>query len=134
MMMNSFQLHVVTKNVQSIRSDARLEDLVLELKELDFDFLFLTETWRDNAEEMLEVDGGTKNVPQRWRPTSRSGDCCFEAMLGINAGRCVSCLFSACLFFERFGWPTKSLSHVLVTCPHRGTQMRRSWKCTNFWI
>ena len=51
---------MVTKNVQSIRSDARLEDLVLELKELDFDFLFLTETWRDNAEEMLEVDGGTK--------------------------------------------------------------------------
>ena len=50
----------MTKNVQSIRSDARLEDLVLELKELDFDFLFLTETWRDNTEEMLEVDGGTK--------------------------------------------------------------------------
>ena len=54
------QLHVVTKNVQSIRSDARLEDLVLELKELDFDFVFLTETWRENSEEMLKVDGGTK--------------------------------------------------------------------------
>ena len=51
---------MVTKNVQSIRSDARLEDLVLELKELDFDFLFLTETWRDSSEEMLEVGGGTK--------------------------------------------------------------------------
>ena len=32
----------------------------MELKELDFDFVFLTETWRDYLEEMLEVDGGTR--------------------------------------------------------------------------
>ena len=32
----------------------------MELNEFDFDFVFLTETWRDKSEEMLKVDGGTK--------------------------------------------------------------------------
>ena len=51
---------MITKNVQSIRSDARLEDLVLEFNDFEFDLLFLTETWRDHTEETLECGDGTK--------------------------------------------------------------------------
>ena len=42
------------------RSDARLEDFVLELHDLEFDLLFLTEAWRDHIEETLGFCDGTK--------------------------------------------------------------------------
>ena len=55
-------------------------------------------------------------------------------MLGINAGCCVSCLFPSCLFTGISVSQQRFRRMVLVTCQHRGTQMKRSWKCTNFWI
>ena len=44
-------LHVVTKNLQSIRSEDRLADFCCELDNASFDFMLLTETWRSEKEE-----------------------------------------------------------------------------------
>ena len=70
-----------------------------------------------------------KNVPQRWRPTSRTGDCCFEAMRGINARRCISCLFSACLFFDISvkGLPSGRQVRLDSTLPHVSPAQGLQW-------
>ena len=44
-------LHVVTKNLQSIRSEDRLADFCCELDNASFDFMLLTETWRSEKED-----------------------------------------------------------------------------------
>ena len=38
-------LHVVTKNLQSIRNNDRFIDFLLELDRFDFDLLCLSDTW-----------------------------------------------------------------------------------------
>ena len=50
-------LHVVTKNLQSIRNNDRFIDFLLELDRFDFDLLCLSETWRNEREEILETPG-----------------------------------------------------------------------------
>jgi len=44
-------LHVVTKNLQSIRSEDRLADFYCDLDNASFDFLLLTETWRSETQD-----------------------------------------------------------------------------------
>ena len=44
-------LHVLAKNVQSIRTTSRFEDFLVEIDTADFDILFLCETWREESEE-----------------------------------------------------------------------------------
>lgn len=52
------KLHVVWKNVQSIRTDRRLEDLLLEVAQCQFDLLCLSECWRADEEECIETVHG----------------------------------------------------------------------------
>ena len=56
----SLRLHVVTKNVQSIRTEARFNDLLVEIVSYDFDVLFVSETWRDAQEESHTSIGGNR--------------------------------------------------------------------------
>ena len=51
-------IHCFTKNVQSIRSVDRFDDLVSDAASLEFDIGFLTETWRQEAEESFELESG----------------------------------------------------------------------------
>ena len=53
-------LHVITKNLQSIRSDVKMHDIIAELDSLEFDVLFITETWRTQLTECMETSGGHK--------------------------------------------------------------------------
>ena len=46
------QLHVVVKNLQSIQTQTRFEDFMVEVDDADFDILLLTETWRSEREEL----------------------------------------------------------------------------------
>ena len=48
------KLHVVSKNVQSIRADRRLEDMLSEVALCQFDLLCLSECWRADGEECIE--------------------------------------------------------------------------------
>ena len=52
------ELHVVSKNVQSIRTDRRLEDLLSEVALCQFDLLCLSECWREDADECMETVNG----------------------------------------------------------------------------
>ncbi len=52
------ELHVVSKNVQGIRTDRRLEDLLSEVALCQFDALCLSGCWRANAEECIETVNG----------------------------------------------------------------------------
>ena len=72
-----FATAMITRNVKNIRSDARLEDLVLELKDLEFDLLFVTKLGVTILKKLWNLVMAQKN-PQRWRCASRSGDCCFQ--------------------------------------------------------
>ena len=47
----SIRLHVVSKNLQSIQTEARFNDFLVETVSCDFDVLFVSETWRDAKEE-----------------------------------------------------------------------------------
>ena len=51
-------MHVISKNLQSIRSDRRLEDLISEIGLCNFDLMCLQECWRVDAEECFETDRG----------------------------------------------------------------------------
>ena len=50
-------LHVVTKNLQSIRNNDRFIDFLAELDRFDFDLVCLSETWRSEREEIFETPG-----------------------------------------------------------------------------
>lgn len=52
------QLHVLTKNLRSIRSDDKFEDLLVEIDEVEFDLACLSETWRSEKEEFWTTNGG----------------------------------------------------------------------------
>ena len=52
------ELHVISKNVQSIRTDRRLEDLLSEVALCQFDLLCLSECWRADADECIETVNG----------------------------------------------------------------------------
>ena len=54
---NFITLHVVTKNLQSIRTNDRFIDFLAEVDRLDFDLVCLSETWRSECEEILETPG-----------------------------------------------------------------------------
>ena len=55
----SVELHVVSKTVQRIRTDKRLEDMLLEMALCQFDLLCLSECRHANGEECIEtVHGG----------------------------------------------------------------------------
>ena len=51
-------LHVITKNLQSIRSELRFEDLCTELVACDHDLIFVSETWRSAVEECFVLPSG----------------------------------------------------------------------------
>ena len=51
-------MHVISKNLQSIRSDKRLEDLISEIVLCNFDLMCLQECWRVDAEECFETERG----------------------------------------------------------------------------
>lgn len=55
------ELHVVTKNVQSIRSDARFEDFLLELAAHEFDIFCFCETWRKEDKQIIQTLCGHKH-------------------------------------------------------------------------
>ena len=48
-------LHVVNKNVQSLKHEDRFNDFVAEIDKLDFSVLCLCETWRNDREEKKNV-------------------------------------------------------------------------------
>ena len=44
-------LHVLAKNVKSIRTTSKFEDFLLEIDTADFEILFPCETWREESEK-----------------------------------------------------------------------------------
>ena len=54
------QLHVVTKNLQSIRNQASFEDFMNEIDGNDFDLLLVSETWRTESEEIFRTCRGNQ--------------------------------------------------------------------------
>ena len=51
-------MHVISKNLQSIRNDKRLEDLISEIVLCNFDLMCLQECWRVDAQECFETERG----------------------------------------------------------------------------
>ena len=66
-------MHVVAKNLQSIRSESRWQDFVAELNTCHFDLLLICETWRGEKDESfitekghhIYLSGGANHVPIR---------------------------------------------------------------------
>ena len=52
------RLHVLTKNLQSIRDQSRWEDLLAEFAMCDCDVVFFTETWRSERQQCFEMPTG----------------------------------------------------------------------------
>ena len=52
------QLHVMTKNVQSIRDECRFQDFVAELDTCDFDLCLACETWRVELQDCIVTPSG----------------------------------------------------------------------------
>ena len=64
------ELHVVTKNLQSIRSESRFDDFCMELGHCEYDVCLFNETWRSNED--------TYTLPR--------GDCIFLSGGDGNGG------------------------------------------------
>ena len=54
------ELHVITKNVQSIREPSRFDDFLAEIDTCDFDILCICETWRGDDSESWTTTMGHK--------------------------------------------------------------------------
>ena len=54
------ELHVITKNVQSIRDPSRFDDFLAEIDTCDFDILCICETWRGDDSELWTTTMGRK--------------------------------------------------------------------------
>ena len=52
------ELHVITKNLQSIRSESRFEDFCMELGHCEYDVCLFNETWRSNEEDTYTLPRG----------------------------------------------------------------------------
>ena len=53
-------LHVVTKNLQSVKSNDRFYDFIAELDQCSFDICLFSETWRVETEEVFVTPAGHK--------------------------------------------------------------------------
>ena len=63
------RIHLATKNLQSIRDEDRFADFTTELANVKLSLLFVTETWRDEVEEIYELPaGGTLYLSGGSRP------------------------------------------------------------------
>ena len=52
------RMRIITKNVFSLQAEERLEELMTELRDTDWDIVMITETWREAKEEdFLFADG-----------------------------------------------------------------------------
>ena len=51
-------LHIFGKNVQSLQTEARTDELIEELQVLEWDVVFLNETWREEAQERWRTTEG----------------------------------------------------------------------------
>ena len=49
------QIHIATKNVQSMRAETRFQDCLAELDAGEHDLVFLSETWRSELHEVFET-------------------------------------------------------------------------------
>ena len=52
------RLNLFTKNVHSLQGEEQLEQLVEELKGVDWDIILATESWRADKEEVLDLVSG----------------------------------------------------------------------------
>ena len=59
-------LHVISKNLQSIRSENKFQHFLAELDTCDFDILLVSETWRDNCEDAIVTAAGHKVLFKWW--------------------------------------------------------------------
>ena len=75
------QLHVVSKNLQSIQGKERFEDFMVELDTFEFDLLLLSETWRGEKEEHFTTTGGHKVFLSGGSPGKRGVGICVARKL-----------------------------------------------------
>ena len=76
------ELHVMAKNLKSIRNGNKLQDFIAELDSCDFcdfDILLVSETWRDRREEAIITAAGHK--------VFLSGGSCCKNGVGICVSR-----------------------------------------------
>ena len=69
-------LRIFGKNVQSLKSDTREDELLAELECFEWDMLFLSETWRSQKKERKMEDKRRAHLlwlrRHRWKQRSRT--------------------------------------------------------------
>lgn len=74
-------LHVFTKNLQSVRGSERFEDFIAEIDNVEFDIGIFTETWRDEREELVATPGGHRLFLAGGSDHSGVGICLSKSLL-----------------------------------------------------
>ena len=59
-------LRILAKNVQSIYRDVREIELLETLDDIDWDIVFLSETWRKTKQDIWKTERGHCSVDSRW--------------------------------------------------------------------
>ena len=98
------ELHVVSKNVQSIRTDRRLDDMLLEAALCQFDLLCLSECWRADGEECIESVHGDLVYLSGGCMYRGVGCCCFCPISQKDRTCEFSCLWSPGLCAQILCW------------------------------
>ena len=100
------ELHVVSKYVQSIRTDRRLEDMLLEVALCQFDLLCLSECWRADGEECMYRICSRRPCIFKWRlHVPWCWCCCCFCPVSQKDRTCeFSCLWSPGLCAQILRW------------------------------
>ena len=78
------QLHVASKNLQSIQGKERFEDFMVELDTFEFDLLLLSETWRGEKRTFYN-NWRSQSVFERWFSWQTwCGHLCCKKIVGQN--------------------------------------------------
>ena len=105
-------VHVIVKNLQSIRCESRWEDFIAELDQCDFDLLLICETWRGERDESF--------ITERGHHIYLSGGAHHQGV-----GICTSAHFASRISL----WPSGGSEFSVVTFQRLGMRMVQWNKC-----
>ena len=73
----------IMKNVMSLETEHRENELLAELELHDWDIVFLNETWRADVEEKWETNAVTFSLDQEARKGKEEWQCCCTKKLNV---------------------------------------------------
>ena len=107
-------LHVLTKNLQSIRDECRFQDFVAELDICDFDVCLCCETWRVELQDCIVTPSGCHIFLAGGDERKGVGISSIKTTDAANVRSHLPCIFQPDLFATAFGRQFEIFIHFML--------------------